>query len=140
MEQAPSFEERLDVAARNIGARLLEALVRLTVSIFLKRHHLAAAERGVRDQMRIPGDRIAFAARPPVPGMDARRPDLVDQGLRVVVEASKLLSLRARKKDSHLKLDEVPRDQVVPIGGRPGVRRRTGNLLDQDELAIRCRF
>src|SRR5579864_7686664 len=114
MEQAPSFEERLDVAARNVGARLLKAFVRLAVGIFLKRHHLAAAERGVRDQMRIPGNRIAIAARTPVPGMDARRPDLVNQGFRVVVETSKLLPLRSRKEDSQLKLDEIPRDQVVP--------------------------
>src|SRR6266436_5730226 len=104
MEQAPPFEERLDVAARNVSARLLKPPGRLTVSIFLKRHHLAAAERGVRDQMRIPGDRIAIAARTPVPRMDARRPYLVDQGLRVVVETSELLPLRARKKDSQLKL------------------------------------
>src|ERR1700720_4537786 len=123
MEQAPSFEERLDVAAGDVGARLLKPLVRLTISIFLKRHHLAAAERGVRDQMRIPGDRIAIAARTPVPGMDARCPDLVDQGLRVVVEAPKLLPLRARKKDSQLKLDQVSREQIVAIGGCPGVRR-----------------
>src|SRR5438445_9413549 len=99
MEQAPSFEERLDVAARNVGARLLKPLVRLPVGIFLERHHLAATERGVRNQMRIPGDRIAVAARTPVPRMNARRPDFVDQGLRVVVEASKLLPLRSRKKD-----------------------------------------
>src|SRR4030088_18821 len=111
MEQAPSFEERLDVAPRNVGARLLKAPVRLTVSICWKRHHLAAADRGVRDQVRIPGDRIAIAARTPEPGMDARHPDLVDQGLRVVVEASKLLPLRPRKKDSQLKLDQVSGDQ-----------------------------
>src|ERR1700730_8372094 len=102
MEQAPSFEKRLDVAARNVGACLLKGLVRLTVSIFLKRHHLAAAERGVRDQMRIPGDRIAIAARTPVPGVDPPRPDLVDQSLRVVVEASKVRPLRPRQKDSQL--------------------------------------
>src|SRR5882724_13528746 len=102
MEQAPSFEERLNVAARNVGARLLKVPVRLTVGIFLERHHLAAAERGVRDQIRIPGDRIAIAARTPVPGMDARRSDLVDQGLRVVVETSKIRPLRPRQKDSQL--------------------------------------
>src|ERR1700736_1624244 len=102
MVQAPSFEERLDGVGRRVRARLLKSLVRLTVSIFLQRHHLAAAEGGVRDQMGIPGDRIAIAARTPVPRMDARRPDLVDQGLRVVVEASKLLPLRPRKKDSQL--------------------------------------
>ena len=88
-------------------------------------------ERLGGQHVRVPRDQRRVAARAAEPRLRARRADLVDDDVRVVVEAAEVrVALVAGQEDAQLELDQVAGLQ------RTIQRRRRGDLLDQHELAV----
>jgi len=131
VEQAPPLLERLHVDAGDVGAGLQQVHLGLARGVLLLGHQRAAGQRLGGQHMRIPRDERRVAARAAEPLLRARRADLVDDDIRVVVEAPEVgIGVVAGQEDAQLELDQVAGLQRAPQ------RRRSRDLLDEHELAV----